>query len=151
MILSNVACSSLGLCSFSFKNRDFIFFSNHWVLCMMDSGLTTPPGNFLWTCGFISSGSMDLCILRFLRWSQTWSSAKVGCCPFSQVLPLPSSTQAVWLSCSFQNYSFKFTVCLLTVLPTRLVQNLLETYYEAEVAIITIIIHLYLIQLLFTL
>lgn len=52
---------------------------------------------------------------------------------------------------SFQNYSVKFTVCLLTVLHTRLVQNLLETYYKVEVAITTIIIHLYLMQLLFTL
>lgn len=56
------------------------------------------------------------------------------------------------LALSFQNYSVQFIVCLLRVLPPRLLQNLtMEAYYEVEVAITTIIIHLYLIQLLFTL
>lgn len=51
----------------------------------------------------------------------------------------------------FQNYSVQFIVSLLTALPPRLVQNLLGAYYEVEIATTTIIIHLYLIQLLFTL
>lgn len=53
----------------------------------MDSGLTTSPVSSLRIRGGISSGPRDLCIFRFLRWSQIRST--VHSSSFSQSLLLP--------------------------------------------------------------
>ena len=62
---------------------------------MMNSGLTTSSTSSLRTCGCISSGLMDLCNCKFLRWSQTWASLIVSGFSFSLSLPLLSVTWAV--------------------------------------------------------
>ena len=62
---------------------------------MMDSGLAT--SSTLRTHGCTSSGPMDLCTFRYLRWSWTWCSSTVAGFSFSQSLPLPSATWEVWL------------------------------------------------------
>jgi len=52
---------------------DYHDFSN-----IMGSVLATTSGSSLRTLGCISSGPIDFCMFRFLRWSQTWPSLKVG-------------------------------------------------------------------------
>ena len=54
---------------------------------MMDSGLATSSASWLGTRGCTSSGRMDLCTCRFLRWSQTRSSPYSGLC---FILPVPA-------------------------------------------------------------
>jgi len=45
---------------------------------IMESGLATTSANSLRTLGCILAAPIDLCMYRLLRWSQTWSSLKVG-------------------------------------------------------------------------
>ena len=59
---------------------------------IMEGGLETTSATSLRTLGCISSGPMDWCMFRFLRWSRTWSSLTVGglCspCPCLAVHPV---------------------------------------------------------------
>jgi len=62
----------------------------------MASGLAMTSANDLRTSGCISSGPIDLCIFRFLRWSRTSSSFIVGGTLPPQSLPCDPSTKEVW-------------------------------------------------------
>ena len=81
----------------------FPFFQSLWTSSdchefsnIMESGLATTLANSLRTLRRISSGPMDLCMFRFLRWSRTWSSLPVGGTYLPQSLSCGPSTRDVW-------------------------------------------------------
>jgi len=63
---------------------------------MMESDLATTSANSLRTLGCIWSAPMDLCIFKFLRCSQTWSSLNKSGNSFPQSLPWGSRTWEIW-------------------------------------------------------
>lgn len=58
--------------------------------------LNCSSASSLWTCRYISPGLMDLCIFKFLKWSQIWSHID-GSFSFSQFLLLSFMAQVVLL------------------------------------------------------
>jgi len=67
----------------------------HNLSNIVESDMAMTSGNSLRTLGSILSGPIDLCMFRFLRWSQIWSSLTVG------------GTLPLW-SPSCRNVSFHF-------------------------------------------
>lgn len=59
----------------------------HDFSSITESGLAIASANSLRTLGFISSGSMDFWMFRFLRWSQAQSSFTAGGTLLPQSLP----------------------------------------------------------------